>query len=430
MPQLAAERTRVELDREAEARRGGEVAAGRGDHQQAVAASAVEPVVAERQVGGQAITAGPAAAVLQLDLERRRYPRAGATGDRPVEAPPASGSAAASAGDSPWTATRGQPSPGPGRRRSAPSAPSRASTVSAESAWRSPRPSTWRRSRPHAVGLGVDTGPYHGRGSVRRDGMVGRQRAAAIRRRPMGVRSLLESSDVAARPGPSSPARRAGGRPRTRGALAASAAARHPWPGEHFPLGAHWDGKGTNFALFSANAERVELVLANPDGSPRAVYELTDRTDLTWHGYLPGVGPGTLYGYRVDGPYEPAAGRRFNPGKLLIDPYARALTGAVDVGPRGLRLRVEPADDRRRPERAQLRRPRPPLGGGRQPLRLAGDPAPAHPLGRHPRLRGPRQGLHDAPPRRAASGCAAPTPASAIPPPSSTSGRSASPPSS
>jgi len=117
------------------------------------------------------------------------------------------------------------------------------------------------------------------------------------------------------------------------GRPAAAPIASHPWPGQHFPLGAHWDGNGTNFALFSANAERVELVLVNPDGSTREIYELTDRTDLTWHGYLIGVGPGTRYGYRVHGPYEPAAGRRFNPRKLLIDPYARALTGAVDWTP-------------------------------------------------------------------------------------------------
>ncbi len=106
-----------------------------------------------------------------------------------------------------------------------------------------------------------------------------------------------------------------------------------PWPGDPFPLGAQWDGQGTNFSLFSANAEAVELVVANPDGSSRATYQLVDRTDLTWHGYLPDIGPGNLYGYRVHGEYAPAAGRRFNPRKLLIDPYARALTGSVRWGP-------------------------------------------------------------------------------------------------
>ncbi|MGA8014613.1 MAG: glycogen debranching protein GlgX [Candidatus Dormiibacterota bacterium] len=110
-------------------------------------------------------------------------------------------------------------------------------------------------------------------------------------------------------------------------------AVRHAWPGQHFPLGAHWDGEGTNFALFSANADGVELVLVNHDGSARATYELVDRTDLTWHGYLPDVGPGTLYGFRVRGPYDPASGKRFNSHKLLVDPYARALTGSVMWGP-------------------------------------------------------------------------------------------------
>ena len=110
-------------------------------------------------------------------------------------------------------------------------------------------------------------------------------------------------------------------------------AARRTWPGQHFPLGAHWDGEGTNFALFSANAERVELVLVNHDGSTRSTHELVDRTDLTWHGYLPGVGPGTLYGFRVHGPYDPASGKRFNARKLLTDPYARGLTGTVRWGP-------------------------------------------------------------------------------------------------
>ena len=106
-----------------------------------------------------------------------------------------------------------------------------------------------------------------------------------------------------------------------------------PWPGKHLPLGAHWNGRGTNFSLFSRNAEGVELILANPDGSTRATYELVDRTDLTWHGSLPDVGPGTLYGYRVHGPYAPADGKRFNASKLLIDPYALALTGRIAWNP-------------------------------------------------------------------------------------------------
>ena len=116
-------------------------------------------------------------------------------------------------------------------------------------------------------------------------------------------------------------------------ASAPSAAPGTAWPGRHLPLGARWNGGGTNFSLFSANAESVELVLANPDGSTRAAYEMVDRTDLTWHGFVPDAGPGTLYGYRVHGPYAPADGKRFNPSKLLLDPYARALTGSVRWGP-------------------------------------------------------------------------------------------------
>jgi isoamylase len=113
----------------------------------------------------------------------------------------------------------------------------------------------------------------------------------------------------------------------------ASQATGQAWPGQHFPLGAHWDGEGTNFALFAANAQGVDLVLCNADGSAREVHPLQDRTDLTWHGYLPGVGPGTLYGYRVHGVYDPRSGKRYNDLKLLVDPYARALSGRVDWGP-------------------------------------------------------------------------------------------------
>ena len=137
---------------------------------------------------------------------------------------------------------------------------------------------------------------------------------------------------------PSTPVREPAG-----GEAPSRPAPRHPWPGQHFPLGAHWDGEGTNFALFSANAQRVELVLVNHDGSTRAVYELVDRTDLAWHGYLPGIGPGTLYGYRVHGPYDPASGARFNPNKLLIDPYARALTGSIRWGPEVFGYRWSPS---------------------------------------------------------------------------------------
>jgi isoamylase len=100
------------------------------------------------------------------------------------------------------------------------------------------------------------------------------------------------------------------------------------WPGRPFPLGPLWDGSGTNFSLFSENAERVELCLFDGDDVETRV-ELSERTAFNWHAYLPGVGPGQRYGYRVHGPYEPASGHRFNPAKLLIDPYAKAIEGPV-----------------------------------------------------------------------------------------------------
>ncbi|MBX6327836.1 MAG: glycogen debranching protein GlgX [Pseudolabrys sp.] len=98
--------------------------------------------------------------------------------------------------------------------------------------------------------------------------------------------------------------------------------------GSPYPLGATWDGRGTNFALFSAHATKVELCLFDRDGK-RETQRITmpERTDDVWHVYLPQVTPGQLYGYRVHGPYEPAAGHRFNPNKLLIDPYSKRLAG-------------------------------------------------------------------------------------------------------
>ena len=100
-------------------------------------------------------------------------------------------------------------------------------------------------------------------------------------------------------------------------------------PGEGLPPGATWDGQGTNFSLFSEHAECVELCLFGDDGVETRV-ALTGPTAFHWHGYLPGVGPGQRYGYRVHGPWAPADGHRFNPGKLLIDPYAKAIDGTVD----------------------------------------------------------------------------------------------------
>ena len=100
------------------------------------------------------------------------------------------------------------------------------------------------------------------------------------------------------------------------------------WPGNPFPLGPQWDGEGTNFSLFSEHAEKVELCLFDEDDRERR-FELLERTAFNWHGYLPGVGPGQRYGYRVYGRWAPEEGHRFNPRKLLIDPYAKAIEGPV-----------------------------------------------------------------------------------------------------
>src|SRR6516162_6885801 len=99
------------------------------------------------------------------------------------------------------------------------------------------------------------------------------------------------------------------------------------WPGHSYPLGATWDGAGVNFALFSEGATKVELCLFD-DAEATAEKErivLPERTDEVWHCYLPDARPEQLYGYRVHGPYEPAQGKRFNPTKLLLDPYAKAI---------------------------------------------------------------------------------------------------------
>lgn len=101
-------------------------------------------------------------------------------------------------------------------------------------------------------------------------------------------------------------------------------------PGKPYPLGATWDGRGTNFAVFSEHASTVHLCLFDDDGAEAARVELSERTDHVWHAYARSVGPGQRYGFRVDGPYRPENGHRFNPHKLLLDPYAKALAGTLD----------------------------------------------------------------------------------------------------
>ncbi|WP_232628297.1 glycogen debranching protein GlgX [Methylobacterium sp. Leaf118] len=116
--------------------------------------------------------------------------------------------------------------------------------------------------------------------------------------------------------------------------------------GSPHPRGATWDGRGVNFALFSAHATKVELCLFDDDGKNEIErIELPEYTDEVWHGYLPDARPGTIYGYRVHGPYEPEAGHRFNPNKLLIDPYAKGLVGTIQWNPALFGYKMETGDD-------------------------------------------------------------------------------------
>ncbi|MEV4459306.1 glycogen debranching protein GlgX [Microbispora sp. NPDC049633] len=103
---------------------------------------------------------------------------------------------------------------------------------------------------------------------------------------------------------------------------------REVWPGEPYPLGATWDGVGTNFSVFSEAAERVELCLYDDRGGETRV-DLPEVDGFVWHGYVPGIMPGQRYGFRVHGPYRPEHGHRCNPSKLLLDPYAKAIEGSV-----------------------------------------------------------------------------------------------------
>jgi isoamylase len=106
------------------------------------------------------------------------------------------------------------------------------------------------------------------------------------------------------------------------------------WPGAPYPLGATWDGVGVNFALFSAHATKVELCLFDSPTATRESHRVTlpEQTDMVWHGYMPDIRPGQLYGYRVHGPYDPQAGHRFNPNKVVMDPYAKAVGRTVRWG--------------------------------------------------------------------------------------------------
>ena len=190
---------------------------------------------------------------------------------------------------------------------------------------------------------------------------------------------------------------------------------REVWPGEPFPLGATWDGEGTNFSLFSENADSVELCLFDEDGAEERI-EVCDQTAFNWHGYVPGVGPGQRYGYRVHGPYDPRAGHRFNPAKLLIDPYAKAIDGggrldAANVaalrprpGNEDADLEIDETDDAAAIPKSRRRR---------RALRLGGRPPAARtPGARRSSTRRTSRASRSAT-RTCPRSCAAPTPASA-----------------
>jgi glycogen operon protein len=121
------------------------------------------------------------------------------------------------------------------------------------------------------------------------------------------------------------------------------------WRGNPYPLGATWDGSGANFAIFSENAEAVDLCVFDADGIEQRV-RMTEHTDLVWHCYLPDVRPGQRYGYRVHGPYDPQSGHRFNPAKLLIDPYAKRIDGAVKWDDSLFGYRIGAEDDEPEPD--------------------------------------------------------------------------------
>ena len=118
-------------------------------------------------------------------------------------------------------------------------------------------------------------------------------------------------------------------RPRRGRHRAAAPVVTEVWPGRAYPLGASYDGSGTNFSLFSEVAERIELCLFDADGAETRIV-LPEVDGFVWHGFLPNIEPGQRYGYRVHGPYDPGAGQRCNPNKLLLDPYSKAIDGTFD----------------------------------------------------------------------------------------------------
>ena len=203
-----------------------------------------------------------------------------------------------------------------------------------------------------------------------------------------------------------------------------SAVTTSAWPGSHQPLGATWDAESTNFAVFAPEAtvgRALPVRRGDGDGPVETRYTLTEQTLGIWHGALPGLAPGQRYGFRADGPWEPARGRVFNPAKLLLDPYARAVSGAVRPGRPDLRLPAGPPSRDLDDVRAAQRGPRcdvdsaPYVAGSvvvHDDFDWGDDDAgpAAAPVDRHRRLRAARQGVHPAARRRCPRRSAGPTP--------------------
>ena len=184
------------------------------------------------------------------------------------------------------------------------------------------------------------------------------------------------------------------------------------WPGEPYPLGATYDGSGTNFSLFSEVATKVELCLFDDDGGEERI-ALPEQTALCWHGYLPGVGPGQRYGYRVHGPWAPDEGVALQSAQAAARSLRARHRRAAEVGRGALSALLRSA---RRAQRQRLGGAHAEVGGDQPLLRLARRSPAAHAVARDRRLRGARQGADRAPSRHARPSCAAPTPALASPP--------------
>ena len=191
-----------------------------------------------------------------------------------------------------------------------------------------------------------------------------------------------------------------------------NAAASEVWPGKAYPLGASYDGFGTNFALFSEVAERVELCLFDDDGAERRIV-LPEVDGFVWHGYLPGIEPGQRYGYRVHGPYDPAQGQRCNPEQAAARPVRQGDRRPLRLEPVAVRLQLRRP---RQPQRRRLARPTCPSPWSSTPTSTGAS------TGRRSASTPTRviyeahvKGLTQTPSRHPGSNCAAPTPAIAHP---------------